>query len=31
VGECRLPLGPAPEWLNRRAAEVWNNLETARG
>jgi len=31
VGECRLPLGPAPEWVSSRAAEVWANLEAARG
>ena len=31
VGECRLPLGPAPDWVNQRAAQVWANLEMSRG
>ena len=31
VGECRLPIGPAPEWVERRAHEVWENLVSARG
>lgn len=31
VGECRLPIGPAPEWVERRAHEVWENLVRARG
>ena len=26
VGECRLPLGPAPTGLEARALEVWRNL-----
>ncbi len=31
VGECRLPLGVAPDWVEPRAREVWANLEAARG
>ena len=31
VGECRLPVGPAPEWVEPRAREVWENLVNARG
>jgi 4-hydroxy-tetrahydrodipicolinate synthase len=31
VGECRLPLGPAPDWVEPRAREVWTNLVAARG
>ena len=31
VGECRLPLGDAPDWVEPRAREVWQNLEAARG
>lgn len=31
VGQCRLPLGDAPEWVETRAREVWQNLEAARG
>jgi 4-hydroxy-tetrahydrodipicolinate synthase len=31
VGQCRLPVGPAPEWVEPRAREVWENLVTARG
>lgn len=31
VGHCRSPLGPDPDWLERRAAEVWSRLEAARG
>lgn len=31
VGQCRLPLGDAPEWVEQRAREVWTNLEAARG
>ncbi len=30
VGECRLPLGPAPDWVEPRAREVWANLIAAR-
>ncbi|MER3452559.1 MAG: 4-hydroxy-tetrahydrodipicolinate synthase [Acidimicrobiia bacterium] len=26
VGQCRLPLGPAPEGLEERARQVWHNL-----
>ena len=31
VGQCRLPDGPAPDWVEPRAREVWANLEAARG
>jgi len=31
VGQCRLPLGSAPDWVEPRAREVWANLEAARG
>jgi 4-hydroxy-tetrahydrodipicolinate synthase len=31
VGQCRLPMGPAPAGLEDRAREVWGNLVTARG
>lgn len=31
VGQCRLPLGEAPEWVEPRAREVWKNLEASRG
>ena len=31
VGECRLPVGPAPDWVEPRAREVWANLVAARG
>lgn len=31
VGECRLPVGPAPEGLDDRAREVYANLVNARG
>ncbi len=31
VGECRLPVGPAPEGLEDRAREVYSNLVIARG
>ena len=30
VGECRLPMGPTPEWLPARAREVRANLNAAR-
>jgi 4-hydroxy-tetrahydrodipicolinate synthase len=30
VGQCRLPLGPAPEWVEARAAEVYAELVAAR-
>ncbi len=30
VGECRLPLGPAPEWLTERAEAVLEDLEPWR-
>ena len=26
VGQCRLPMGPAPDWLENRAREVYANL-----
>jgi 4-hydroxy-tetrahydrodipicolinate synthase len=31
VGECRLPVGAAPDWVESRAREVWANLVAARG
>lgn len=31
VGQCRLPLGDAPDGLEDRAREVWANLVAARG
>lgn len=31
VGECRLPLGVAPDWVEPLARDVWANLEAARG
>ena len=31
VGQCRLPVGDAPDWVEPRAREVWENLEAARG
>ena len=31
VGQCRLPVGDAPDWVEPRAREVWSNLEAARG
>ncbi|MEZ5298801.1 MAG: 4-hydroxy-tetrahydrodipicolinate synthase [Ilumatobacteraceae bacterium] len=31
VGQCRLPVGDAPDWVEPRAREVWANLEAARG
>lgn len=31
VGQCRLPLGDAPEWVEPTAREVWAELEVARG
>ncbi|TDT15815.1 dihydrodipicolinate synthase [Ilumatobacter fluminis] len=31
VGQCRLPVGDAPDWVESRAREVWANLEAARG
>lgn len=30
VGQCRLPLGDAPEWVDARAPEVWSALCAAR-
>ena len=31
VGQCRLPVGEAPDWVEPRAREVWTNLEASRG
>jgi 4-hydroxy-tetrahydrodipicolinate synthase len=31
VGQCRLPVGDAPDGLEDRAREVWANLAAARG
>ncbi len=31
VGECRLPMGPAPDWVEPRAREVYAELVRARG
>lgn len=31
VGECRLPMGPTPDWLPGRAREVLANLQASRG
>ena len=31
VGQCRLPLGDAPDWVDDRASDVWSNLEANRG
>lgn len=31
VGQCRLPVGAAADWVEPRAREVWNALEAARG
>jgi 4-hydroxy-tetrahydrodipicolinate synthase len=30
VGDARLPMGPAPEFVHQRAPEVWANLERWR-
>jgi hypothetical protein len=30
VGECRLPMGPPPDWVAARAREVLGNLEAWR-
>jgi len=30
VGDARLPMGPAPEWVSQRAVVVKDNLDTAR-
>jgi 4-hydroxy-tetrahydrodipicolinate synthase len=30
VGQARLPMGPAPDWLEPRAREVWANLQRWR-
>lgn len=31
VGEARLPMGPAPDWVEPKAREVWAQLQQARG
>ena len=31
VGQCRLPIGPAPEGLEETAREVYKRLVAARG
>jgi 4-hydroxy-tetrahydrodipicolinate synthase len=31
VGQARLPMGPAPEFVETRAPQVWANLVAARG
>lgn len=31
VGQCRPPLGPAPDWVEPKAKDVWTNLVAARG
>ena len=31
VGQCRLPVGDAPDWVEPRAREVYQNLEANRG
>lgn len=31
VGECRLPIGAAPDWVEPTARDVWAELESARG
>jgi len=31
VGQCRLPMGPAPDFVEARAPQVWTNLVAARG
>jgi hypothetical protein len=31
AGQCRLPMGDAPDWVEPRAQEVWANLQRARG
>jgi len=30
VGQCRLPMGDAPDWVEPRAREVWANLQRWR-
>ncbi len=30
VGQCRLPLGDAPDWVDARAPEVWAALQASR-
>jgi len=30
VGECRLPVGPAPDWVEPKAREVWADLVASR-
>jgi 4-hydroxy-tetrahydrodipicolinate synthase len=31
VGQCRLPMGEAPAWVEERAVQVWDELVAARG
>jgi 4-hydroxy-tetrahydrodipicolinate synthase len=31
VGECRPPIGPAPDWVEPKAKDVWANLVADRG
>jgi 4-hydroxy-tetrahydrodipicolinate synthase len=31
VGECRLPVGPAPDWVEPLARDIWSELVAARG
>jgi 4-hydroxy-tetrahydrodipicolinate synthase len=31
VGQCRLPMGDAPGWVEERAVQVWHDLAAARG
>jgi 4-hydroxy-tetrahydrodipicolinate synthase len=31
VGQCRLPMGDAPDWVEERAVTVWDQLVVARG
>ncbi|MFM7127302.1 MAG: dihydrodipicolinate synthase family protein, partial [Actinomycetota bacterium] len=30
VGQCRLPMGPPPDFVAERARQVWADLESAR-
>jgi 4-hydroxy-tetrahydrodipicolinate synthase len=30
VGQCRLPMGDAPDWVDARAPEVWDALQASR-
>jgi 4-hydroxy-tetrahydrodipicolinate synthase len=31
VGQARLPMGPAPAFVEERAPQVWANLQARRG